>query len=82
MIDEEKFFEDAAFLAKNHSNKSIEMIFTYVNGEQETFETDMSVMGEALIKTKERKEYFYIQHTLINMKNVIKIKFNLEPDKD
>jgi hypothetical protein len=68
------FFDRLELLAKKKFKGDFQITLTYVNGEKETFKLDEDLTAKTLLGLNKGSNFFYIENTIINLKNVIKIQ--------
>lgn len=71
----EQFLEKLEELADIDIPGNMRVTFYYVNGEKDSFDLEHDTRAKTITDLKHRKEYYYIQNTIINLKNVTKIHF-------
>ncbi len=78
-MDDYKFFSIIQnYLNKvdeNSLEKSLKVTITYTTGEKDVFDVNDVFWANMMLATKERKQYLYTNHTLINLHQVVKIQY-------
>jgi hypothetical protein len=62
-------------LAKKKYKGKFRITFTYINSEKETFEVNEDLTAKTIISLNSRNQFLYINNTIINFNNVIKMNF-------
>lgn len=75
MKEKEQFLEKLEEMADSDIPCNMRVTFYYVNGEKDSFDLKHDTRAKTITDLKHRKEYYFIQNTIINIKNVIKIHF-------
>lgn len=78
-MDKEKLFKELEQLIKEIGDKqlpkNIEVNITYSTGEKDVLKVSEVFWANALIATKNRDKYLFIQDRLISLDHVVKMQF-------
>ncbi|MCM3111665.1 hypothetical protein [Lederbergia lenta] len=78
-MDNDKFFEELENLIKDLDGKklpdTLKLTIFYTTGEKDVFNVTIAFWAKMMIATKNRKQYLYCKHNLINLNHVVKMQY-------